>query len=48
MFEKGLTQGRGRFQPYKVYIFLISITRLVKLAMSVCPFTCPILHKLVS
>jgi len=28
---------RNRFRPYKVYIFLISITGRVDLAMSVCP-----------
>jgi len=32
-----VTGRRKRFRPYKVYIFLIRITRGVDLAMSVCP-----------
>jgi len=35
--QKFATQWRRRFRPHKVYIFLISITRRVDLAMSVCP-----------
>jgi len=35
--QKFATQWRRRFRPHKVYIFLISFTRRVDLAMSVCP-----------
>jgi len=35
--QKFATQWRIRFRPHKVYIFLISITRRVDVAMSVCP-----------
>jgi len=33
---RSATQWRRRFRPHKVYIFLISMTRRVDLAMSVC------------
>jgi len=35
---KYVTGRRKRFQPYRVYIFLIRITSRVDLAMSVCPY----------
>jgi len=34
--QKFATQWKRRFRPHKVYIFLISMTRRVDLAMSVC------------
>jgi len=35
--QKFATQWRRRVRPHKIYIFLISMTRRVDLAMSVCP-----------
>jgi len=36
-FQKFATQWRRSFQPHNLYIFLISITRRVDPAMTVCP-----------
>jgi len=36
--KKYVTNIRKRYRPHEEYIFLISITRRVDLAMSVCPF----------
>jgi len=35
--QKFATQGRRSFQPHNLYTFLISITRRVDPAMTVCP-----------
>jgi len=54
---RSLQRSEETFPPHKVYIFLISITRRVDLAISVCPSVStqtslpsvrPFLHKLVS